>query len=94
MLTTRARLCSCLRFLVAERGNCTFVDKAHHAFRAGASGIIIVNHEGGMLRMPMGNQDGGNISIPVVMSNNATGRVIREALASGVQLHASMHPKV
>ena len=47
-----------------------------------------------MLRMPMGNQDGLNISIPVVMANNHTGQVLRAALGAGVKLIASMHPKV
>ena len=76
--------------MLVARGSCTFVDKARNAFNAGAAAVIVTNNQGGMLHMPMGNQDALNITIPVVMVNNATGEKLESTLADGVQLSASV----
>jgi hypothetical protein len=59
--------------VVIWRGKCPFAEKAAHAQAAGAAGVVVVNNEIGLLRMPMGNVTAGaNVTIPVVMIRNST----------------------
>lgn len=59
--------------VVARRGGCPFSLKAIHAQDGGAAGVMIVNHEGGLLRMPAEVAHTDNVTIPVVMLRNSTG---------------------
>lgn len=70
------------KFVVAWRGGCSFVQKALVAQAAGAAGLIVINTEGGLVRMPMGNiTEGASVTIPAVMVKNVTGSVLLASLA-------------
>lgn len=67
---------------VIFRGGCEFGVKALNAQNAGASAVIIVNNESGLMEMGPGVQ-GANVTIPVIMVSQETGNYIYNQLADG-----------
>ena len=66
------------RIAVIERGTCFFRDKVEHADAAGASGVLVINHEGDdLLRMGLLERT----DIPAFFVGKADGATIRESLA-------------
>lgn len=65
---------------LARRGTCPFVDKALNAQNAGATGLIIINNEPGLLVMGGTTQ---NVNIPVVMITEAQGNALIAEINSG-----------
>lgn len=65
---------------IAMRGSCTFVDKALNAQNAGATGLIIVNNEPGLLVMGGTTQD---VDIPVVMITETQGNALIAEINAG-----------
>ena len=66
------------RIAVIERGTCFFRDKVEHADAAGASGVLVTNHEGDDL-LTMGLLD--RTDIPAFLVGKSAGEEIRELLA-------------
>ena len=66
------------RIAVIERGTCFFRDKVEHADAAGASGVLVINHEGDDL-LTMGLLE--RTDIPAFLVGKADGATIREFLA-------------
>lgn len=64
------------KIAVLYRGNCEFGVKALAAQRAGAIGLIIINHSPGILNMAGGGV-GAQVTIPLVLIGNAEGALIR-----------------
>ena len=80
-------------FAIAYRGNCSFVTKAMYVQKVGAAGIIIVNTEPGLLRMPMGsNPRGADVDIPAVMVRSRTMDLLRVALSAQHPIRAMLKP--
>lgn len=65
---------------IAMRGSCTFVNKALNAQNAGATGLIIVNNEPGLLVMGGTTQD---VDIPVVMITETQGNALIAEINAG-----------
>ena len=70
------------KIAVIYRNTCEFGAKAFNAQNAGAVGVIIVNRDPGVISMAPG-VDGGNVTIPVVMIDNAAGATLVNQMASG-----------
>ena len=66
------------RIAVIERGTCFFRDKVEHADAAGASGVLVTNHEGDDL-LTMGLLE--RTDIPAFLVGRSDGEAIRELLA-------------
>lgn len=66
------------RIAVIERGTCFFRDKVEHADAAGASGVLVINHEGDDL-LTMGLLE--RTDIPAFLVGRSAGEEIRELLA-------------
>lgn len=66
------------RIAVIERGTCFFRDKVEHADAAGASGVLVTNHEGDDL-LTMGLLE--RTDIPAFLVGRSSGEEIRELLA-------------
>lgn len=66
------------RIAVIERGTCFFRDKVEHADAAGASGVLVTNHEGDDL-LTMGLLE--RTDIPAFLVGKSSGNAIRELLA-------------
>ena len=66
------------RIAVVDRGECFFVEKVEHADAAGASAVLVVNHEGDDLVEMALLED---TDIPAFFVGGADGALIREALA-------------
>ena len=64
------------KIAVLYRGSCEFGVKALAAQRAGAIGLIIINHSPGILNMAGGGV-GAQVTIPLVLIGNAEGALIR-----------------
>jgi hypothetical protein len=67
------------KIAMAARGNCSFNDKAIVAEKAGAVGLIVVNNQPGLLRMPAGvikMKEGFDVTIPVVMLKDTDGSAV------------------
>jgi len=71
------------QYVYANRGGCTFSDKAYYAQNAGALGLIIGNTDQGIIRMPQGfhnvkvEEDASpQINIPVIMVRSSAGRAL------------------
>lgn len=70
------------------RGACQFGDKAFYAQAAGAIGVIIVNNDpNGYIDPGAGNQ-GGTVTIPVIMISAADGAALRSELDNNVPVEA------
>ncbi len=83
------------RFAVAVRGNCTFATKAAYAQKAGAHGLIVINDQPGLLRMPLGNRsinEDNAIYLPSVMVRQSFAGVIETFSSSGHNLTAALRP--
>ena len=65
------------RIAVIERGTCFFRDKVEHADAAGASGVLVINHEGDNL-LTMGLLE--RTDIPAFLVGKSDGATIREFL--------------
>jgi len=70
------------KIAVADRGTCTFVQKATMAQDAGALALIIINNQGGGA-MTMGGDDFGIITIPVISISLADGNTIKAEMEIG-----------
>ena len=71
------------KVVLVSRGVCSFNDKAIVAEKAGAVGLIVVNTAPGLLRMPAGvleQKHGFDVTIPVVMINEADGKLLTRFL--------------
>lgn len=83
------------KFAVAVRGNCTFATKAAYAQKAGAHGLIVINDQPGLLRMPLGNRsinEDNAIYMPSVMVRQSFARVIEAFSSIGRNLTAALRP--
>ncbi len=81
------------RYVFAMRGNCSFMDKGLAAQRAGAAGVVVINHEPGMIRMPMGNNTAAfEVAIPMVMVLNSTRLLVERASSRGLLLYGALKP--
>ncbi|MBX7231257.1 MAG: S8 family serine peptidase [Bdellovibrionales bacterium] len=76
------------KFALVQRGEITFKDKVVNALGAGATGVVIFNHEEGLARGGLGED--GSISIPVAMIEKSVGEQIRTQLSSGGVVTASI----
>ncbi|KAL6616602.1 hypothetical protein ACP70R_038872 [Stipagrostis hirtigluma subsp. patula] len=69
---------------VAERGECTFLEKAKTAEAGGAAALLLVNDEDDLQKMVCTEKDEPpNIKIPVVMVSQTAGSKIQSAMAEG-----------
>ena len=88
------------KIVLIRRGTCGFLDKAGHAFNAGAAGIILVNTDGGAatniglpanvtadLALPV---RASQILIPVVMVDFALGDALIQAVKAGATGNVSI----
>lgn len=68
--------------VLAERGGCTFAQKAQHAQLAGARMLIIVDNldESAEQTMPVGDGQDGSVHIPTIMIGGRAGAKLREYL--------------
>ncbi len=67
------------RIAVIDRGTCFFRDKVEHAAAAGASGVLVVNHEGDdVLAMALLERT----DVPAFMVGKSDGAAIRDLLAA------------
>lgn len=73
---------------IARRGVCQFGDKAIRAQNAGATALIIVNNEDGLMPMGAGNL-GNQVNIPVYMILNADGEALID-LMEEEEIHLSL----
>lgn len=71
------------KFVVVDRGNCTFKRKAVNLQAAGASGVIIVNNAAGLPGLSNDNTINTAITIPVIGLTTADGTALRTALMNG-----------
>ena len=70
------------KIVVADRGTCTFVQKAQNAQAAGAVGLIIANNTYGGAFAVSGSS--GAITIPVLSVSRNDGTALKQQLAAGV----------
>jgi hypothetical protein len=83
------------KFAVALRGNCTFATKAAYAQKAGAHGLIVINNELGLLRMPLGNRtvtEDNALYIPSFMVRQSFAHAMDQAEMSNSTLVAAVRP--
>jgi hypothetical protein len=78
------------RFLVVDRGNCTFKLKAVNAQAAGAAGLLVIDNVAAPIPPTMGQGDPpGPVAIPLVSVTRAVGDALKAALLGGpVTVHA------
>ncbi|XP_004971032.1 signal peptide peptidase-like 3 [Setaria italica] len=77
---------------VAERGECTFIEKAKTAEAGAAAALLIVNDEDGLQKMVCTDKDPPpNINIPVVMVSNSSGDKIHSAIFDGNKVDILMY---
>ncbi len=72
------------KIAVVDRGDCTFAIKAQNAQSAGAIALLVLNNVPDPL-INMGG-DASNITIPLLMVTQATGNLIKNNLANGVNV--------
>ena len=77
------------KIAVADRGSCTFVEKAQNAQDAGAIALIVINNQGGGA-MSMGGDDFGSVTIPCISVSQADGALIKAQLQSNVTVNGSV----
>ena len=70
------------RFVIVDRGTCTFAEKAANAQAAGAAGVIIVNNVAGGAPL-LGGTSTVTITIPVVGVSQANGTTLKGVVTSG-----------
>lgn len=68
--------------VLARRGRCTFLEKAHNLFQNGAEAVLVVNGAGGaeLIAMPGGADLTAPMKIPVAMISSEDGIAIESAL--------------
>lgn len=66
--------------VVAQRGKCTFVDKARALARNGAAGVVVVNTDASVFSMPSGGANTDDVGVPVVMVDAEDGALLARAL--------------
>uniref|UniRef100_A0A0E0FXI5 PA domain-containing protein n=1 Tax=Oryza nivara TaxID=4536 RepID=A0A0E0FXI5_ORYNI len=83
---------------VAERGECTFLEKAKTAESGGAAALLLINDEDGqVLRVDLQkmvctqNDTVPNIGIPVVMVSQSAGRKILSGMDGGAKVDILMY---
>ncbi|CAL4945961.1 unnamed protein product [Urochloa decumbens] len=77
---------------VADRGECTFIEKAKTAEAGGATALLIVNEEDALQKMVCTDKDPPpNIKIPVVMVSKSAGDKIHSAMSSGNKVDILMY---
>ncbi len=69
------------KFALIKRGEITFVDKVQNAISSGATGVIIFNHEPGLIGGAL-TDDGSEVGVPVVMIELAQGEKILAGMAN------------
>ena len=67
---------------IIKRGGCSFVEKARRAMAAGAIAVVIVNTDDGLMEPGDPNNEGRDISIPVVLVAASSG----EEIDNGVEV--------
>ena len=71
------------KYLVAERGGCSFSAKGVNAVEQNAAGLIIINQDNRLVEMPIDSQlISDNLNIPVVMISRGSANEIMHALDS------------
>ena len=70
------------KIAVVYRRDCSFGLKAQKAQAAGAIGVVIINHEDGLVTMT-GGTEGLTVNIPVTFITRADGAILRGAMAQG-----------
>ncbi|KAJ1286790.1 hypothetical protein BS78_03G378800 [Paspalum vaginatum] len=80
---------------VAERGECTFLEKAKAAEAGGAAALLLINDEDDLQRMVCTDKDPPpNIGIPVVMVSKSAGAKIQSAIGDGAKVDIQMYAPV
>eukprot|EP01016_Furgasonia_blochmanni_P054645 TRINITY_DN9029_c0_g1_i4.p1 TRINITY_DN9029_c0_g1~~TRINITY_DN9029_c0_g1_i4.p1 ORF type:complete len:391 (-),score=68.50 TRINITY_DN9029_c0_g1_i4:513-1685(-) len=79
-----------MKIVMADRGNCTFVTKAHNAQMSGASVLLIVNNQdpfelGQIVMVDDNSGQSSNLRIPTVMINGREGDIIKKFLKDNEQ---------
>ena len=81
------------KFIIAQRGNCSFFKKAEIAVSNGAKGLIVLNDRGGLMRMPAALEDDVfKIDIPVVMVKKNDSSTVLTAVENDVTNLFSLDP--
>ncbi|OAY63211.1 Signal peptide peptidase-like 2 [Ananas comosus] len=69
---------------LAQRGDCTFTDKAKVAQSGGAAGLLVINEDEELYKMVCTENDTSiNVTIPVVMIPKSAGDKLMEFMANG-----------
>ncbi|CAO2181953.1 unnamed protein product [Urochloa humidicola] len=77
---------------VADRGECTFIEKGKTAEAGGAAALLIVNEENALQKMVCTDKDPPpNIKIPVVMVSKSAGDKIHSAMSDGNKVEILMY---
>jgi hypothetical protein len=79
------------RIALADRGTCTFVEKARNVQAAGAIGLVVANNIADPTAIFMGGTD-DSITIPLVSITQAGGATLRANLAQGVTVTLRLDP--
>ena len=67
--------------LLAQRGKCTFVDKARAARDGGFDGLVIFNTDAsGLIPMPAGGAATDDLDVPAFMVDNGVGKALERVL--------------
>ena len=77
------------KFALISRGEITFKEKVDNAIARGAAGVIIFNNAPGLIQGGL-TEDGSEVAIPAVMVEQSAGNAVRDALAAGQKLTASI----
>ncbi|KAL6840392.1 hypothetical protein ACP4OV_030202 [Aristida adscensionis] len=82
---------------VAQRGECTFLEKARTAQAGGAAALLLVNDADDLQKMVCTDKDDpSNIKLPVVMVSRSAGAKIQGAMGDGgkvdIRLYAPLKP--
>uniref|UniRef100_A0A0D9V9G3 PA domain-containing protein n=1 Tax=Leersia perrieri TaxID=77586 RepID=A0A0D9V9G3_9ORYZ len=77
---------------VAERGECTFLEKAKTAETGGAAALLLINDENDLQKMVCTQNDTApDIAIPVVMVSQSAGRKILSGMEGGAKVDILMY---
>ncbi|XP_070041764.1 signal peptide peptidase-like 5 isoform X1 [Nicotiana tomentosiformis] len=77
---------------LARRGECDFLIKATVAQAGGASGVVLINTEGGPLEIACPNNSTvSNVTVPVVSISNDGGNIIDKYIAAGKRVELLLY---
>ncbi|XP_019232716.1 PREDICTED: signal peptide peptidase-like 5 [Nicotiana attenuata] len=77
---------------LARRGECDFLIKATVAQAGGASGVVLINTEGGALEIACPNNSTiSNVTVPVVSISNDGGDIIDKFIAAGKKVELLLY---